>query len=131
MFERLPELVNHDAGLRHRGRHVSTTFLAEAGERAWLVEIHKGEIVSVREGPFVMPRWAFALRADEGTWRRFWQPVPPPGSHDIMALIKFRTLRAEGDLYPLMANLLWFKSVLAAPRSLHPAATATTEEHSA
>jgi hypothetical protein len=34
-----------------------------------------------------------------------------------MAMIKFRRLRAEGDLYPFMSNLLYFKEVLACPRT--------------
>jgi len=127
MFERLPELVNDNALLRHRGRHLTTAFLAQASERTWLVEVHKGEIADVRTGPFVMPRWTFALRAEQDAWDAFWEPVPRPRCHDLMAMIKFRTLRAEGDLYPFMSNLLWFKSVLATPRTLHPS-TASNEE---
>ena len=38
-------------------------FLLEVGERAWLISIFEGRIVSVTQGPFVMPSSAFALRA--------------------------------------------------------------------
>jgi hypothetical protein len=31
-------------------------------------------------------------------------------------MIRRRALRVEGNLQPFMANLLWFKDVLAAPR---------------
>jgi hypothetical protein len=127
VFNRLPELVNEDARIRRRGRYVSTTFLAQAGERSWLIRVDRGRVDDVREGPFVMPRWTFALRAEPETWAAFWQPVPAPGFHDLMAMIKFKTLVAEGDLYPLMSNLLWFKDLLSAPRRLSTTPAATQE----
>ncbi|HEU5035573.1 MAG TPA: hypothetical protein VFT70_01115 [Nocardioides sp.] len=113
--------MNADADLVRRGRYVSTTFLIGADDTSWLVGVDEGRI-RVAEGPFVMPRWRFALRASASTWERFWQPDPGPGWHDVMALVKFRRLVAEGDLHPFMANLLWFKDVLAAPRALHAVA---------
>lgn len=117
MFAHIPALVNDDAALRHRGRFVSTEILIESGSEQHLLSIDRGEVI-VTPGPFVSPRWQFALRAAPEQWQRFWLPVPPPGSHDLMAMIKFKTLVAEGDLHPFMANLLWFKDVLAAPRRL-------------
>ncbi|UCE30404.1 MAG: hypothetical protein JSW68_10025 [Burkholderiales bacterium] len=114
--ERLAELANADAWLVHRGRHLSVTWLLEIGARAWLVHIHRGRIESADPGPFVMPQWRFALRADEDAWSRFWQAVPPPGFHDLLALLKFRRLRIEGDQQPFMANLLYFKGLLACLR---------------
>ena len=44
---------------------------------------------------------------------KFWSPRPPPGSNDLMALIKRRVLKAEGDLHVFMANLRYFKEALA------------------
>ena len=37
---------------------------------------------------------------------------PPPGSNDLMALIKRRVLKAEGNLHVFMANLRYFKESL-------------------
>ena len=45
--------------------------------------------------------------------------VPPPGYHDLMAMLKFGTLRIEGNLHPFMSHLLYFKDLLAL---LRPAA---------
>jgi hypothetical protein len=59
-----------------------------------------------------MPSWAFALRASEDEWTKFWSAKPQPGSHDLMALIKRRTLKAEGNLQVFMANLRYFKEAL-------------------
>jgi hypothetical protein len=113
MIEALEHRVNSDQALVRRGRYLSTTFLLEVGQAAWLVKIFEGRIVSVTPGPFVMPSASFALRAAADEWTKFWSIRPPPGSNDLMALIKRRVLRAEGDLQILMANLRYFKEVLA------------------
>jgi hypothetical protein len=113
MIEALKERVNGDAGLIRRGRYLTTTFLLEIGATAWLVAIHEGRIVSVTRGPFVMPSSCFALRTSNEEWDRFCERRPPPGSNDVMALIKRRVLKAEGDLQVFMANLRYFKDALA------------------
>src|SRR5579872_2075456 len=112
MLEALKERVNGDVALVRRGRFLTTTFLVEVGATAWLVSVFEGRIVSVTRGPFVMPSSSFALRASEPEWARFWSVRPPPGSNDLMALIKRRALKAEGDLHVFMANLRYFKEAL-------------------
>ena len=117
MIEALQGRVNGDERLVRRGRYLTTTFLLEVGPTAWLISIHEGRIVAVTPGPFVMPSSAFALRASEEEWKKFWSDRPPPGSHDLMALIKRRVLKAEGNLQVFMANLRYFKEALAKLRS--------------
>jgi hypothetical protein len=113
MIETLKARVNGDEALVRRGRYLSTTFLLEVGQTPWLISIFEGKVVSVTSGPFVMPSSSFSLRASEQEWEKFWSSRPPPGSNDLMALIKRRVLKAEGDLQVLMANLRYFKEVLA------------------
>lgn len=122
MIEALQQRVNDDAGLVRRGRYLTTTFLLEVGPTAWLISIFEGRIVSVTRGPFVMPSSSFALRASEAEWGKFWSERPPPGSNDLMALIKRRVLKAEGDLKVFMANLRYFKEALAKLRTERGAA---------
>jgi hypothetical protein len=117
MVEALKARVNDDEVLVRRGRFLTTTFLLEVGQTAWLISIFEGRIVSVTSGPFVMPSSSFALRAPEREWEKFWSSRPPPGSHDLMALMKRRVLKAEGDLAVFMANLRYFKEALAKLRS--------------
>lgn len=117
MLEQLADRVNGDEALVRRGRHLSGAFLVEARPRSWLIHVQRGRIDSVEEGPFVMPSWRFALRADEASWRRFWEPRPAPGDHDLLALVRRGLMKFEGDLQPLMANLLYIKGVLEAPRA--------------
>src|SRR3954447_11138329 len=112
MLEHLKEKVNGDASLTRRGRFLTTTFLVEVGSAQWLVGIVEGKIASVTQGPFVMPSWSFALRASEVEWHEFWSADPRPGSNDLMALIKRRVLKAEGNLQIFMANLRYFKESL-------------------
>lgn len=118
MIDNLPELVNHDLKLVRRGRFLSDNFLIEVGSEQYLVQVREGLIEAVRKGPFVMQSWTFAIRARAEIWERFWQKVPEPGYHDIFALLRKAHIVFEGDLRPLMANLLYIKQVLAAPRKL-------------
>jgi hypothetical protein len=113
VIEALKQRVNADETLVRRGRYLTTTFLLEVGRTAWLIAIFEGRIVSVTSGPFVMPSSAFALRASDEEWAKFWTSRPPPGSNDLMALIKRRVLTAEGNLQIFMANLRYFKEALA------------------
>jgi len=122
MIETLKARVNGDEGLVRRGRFLTTTFLLEVGESTWLISIFEGRIVQVAQGPFVMPSSSFALRAPAEEWQKFWRRRPPPGSNDLMALIKRRVLKAEGDLWIFMANLRYFKEALAKLRSERAAA---------
>jgi hypothetical protein len=112
MLDQLREKVNADAALMRRGRFLTTTFLIEIGAAQWLVSIVEGRVASVVQGPFVMPSWSFALRAPQDEWQKFWSTDPLPGSNDLMALIKRRVLKAEGDLQVFMANLRYFKESL-------------------
>jgi hypothetical protein len=113
MIEALKQRVNDDAALVRRGRYLTTTFLLEVGPTPWLISISEGRVVSVTSGPFVMPSSSFALRAAEAEWQKFWSRRPPPGSNDLMALIRRRVLKAEGDLQIFMAHLRYFKEALA------------------
>jgi hypothetical protein len=112
VLDQLKDKVNGDTALTRRGRFLTTTFLIEVGPAQWLVSIVEGKIASVTQGPFVMPSWSFALRASQEDWQKFWSADPLPGSNDLMALIKRRGLKAEGNLQVFMANLRYFKESL-------------------
>jgi hypothetical protein len=115
-LDQLDKVANADNWLVHRGRFLDVTFLIEVGPQQYLVSIHRGRIEAIREGPLVMPRWTFALRASEQAWFTHWKPLPPPGFSDLIAMAKTRALHIEGDQHPFMANLQYFKDLLALPR---------------
>jgi hypothetical protein len=116
MLDAIARLVNSDAGLVRRGRFVDTTFLIAIDDADALIRIQEGRVTKVTQGPFITPDYAFALRASREVWEKFWQPLPPFGFTDIFALVKQKLMRVEGDIHPFMANLLYFKDVIAAPR---------------
>lgn len=118
MFEELPRLVNGDDALVRRGRYFTDVFMLEVGDVQYLIHVREGRIDKVEQGPFVMRSWRFALRASADVWDRFWQKIPAPGYHDIFALLRKGEIAFDGDLQPMMANLLYVKAVIAAPRSL-------------
>ncbi len=116
MLTDLAAHVNGDANLVRRGRYVNTTFLIAIDDGYHLVRVAEGRIAAITPGPFITPNYSFALRASRGIWEKFWAPKPEPGFTDIFALVKKKLLRIEGDLHPLMSNLLYFKGLLAAAR---------------
>jgi hypothetical protein len=117
-IEQLPRLVNGNPWLVHRGRRLHVDLLLELGALSYDLSVEAGRIASLVRGPQLMRPWQFAIRGHAEGWRQFWRPVPPPGFHDLFALTKGAGFRIEGDLHPLIANLLYFKDVLAAPRRL-------------
>jgi hypothetical protein len=112
----LPDLVNADAGLVRRGQRLTTTFLLAVDDAEYLIHVAAGRLAAVERGPFLLRSWSFAVRASADAWRRFWQPLPEPGYHDLFAMKKLGVARIEGDLWPLMTYLRYVKDVLAAPR---------------
>jgi pimeloyl-ACP methyl ester carboxylesterase len=124
MIERLPELVNGNAALVRRGRHFSDTLMIEVGERQYLVRIEQGRIADVSPVRIHLQSWSFAIRAAAEVWERFWQPVPEPGYHDLVALLRYGRMRFEGTMQPLIANLVYLKLVLETPRTLAGGGTA-------
>jgi hypothetical protein len=117
-IEQLPRLVNEDADLVRRGAWVDLQFQLGLGEVPYHLTIAGGKIVGLDRGPLLMRASRFQIRATSEAWRKFWEPVPEPGWHDLLALTKRGVARIDGDLHPLLANLQYFKDALAAPRRL-------------
>ena len=116
MIERLAQLVNEDAAIVRWGRHMNETFMLEVGETQYLVTVRAGRIDKVEQGPFVMRSWRFAIRARQECWDKHCMQPPPPGWHDLLALLRRGEVKFEGDQRVMMAYLLYLKLVLAAPR---------------
>jgi hypothetical protein len=116
MIDNIASLVNADANLVRRGRFVDTTFMIAIDETYYLLRIQEGRVTKVTPGPFITPDYSFCLRASREVWEKFWQPLPLLGFTDVFALVKQKLMRVEGDIHPFMANLLYFKEVIAAPR---------------
>ena len=118
MFEKLAEKNNVRHSLASMAQYLNTCFMISTIDHEYLVNIEKGIVKNVEEGPFVMPSYVFKLTAPKNEWIKFLQHTPEPGSHDIIAMLRRKVLKFEGDLHPLMSHLLYFKLLLA---SLRPA----------
>ena len=118
MVEKLAEKLNVRHSLASMAQYLNTCFMISTIEHEYLVNIEKGIVKNVEEGPFVMPSYVFKLTAPKNEWLKFLQYTPQPGSHDIIAMLRRKVLKFEGDLHPLMSHLLYFKLLLA---SLRPA----------
>ena len=118
MFEKLAKKNNVRLSLASMAQYLNTCFMISTIEHEYLVNIEKGIVKNVEEGPFVMPSYVFKLTAPKNEWLKFLQHTPQPGSHDIIAMLRRKVLKFEGDLHPLMSHLLYFKLLLA---SLRPA----------
>jgi len=116
MIGALQRLVNEDPALLRRGRWTSADMLLEIGDEGHVVAIRSGRIKAITPVEMRVSRWDFAIRGTAEAWAEFWKPVPKPRHHDLIALIREGKMRFEGDLDMLMANLLYLKLVLEAPR---------------
>ena len=118
MFKSLIDDNEKRSQLSIMAQYLNTSFMISTIENEYLVVIEKGVVKNVEEGPFVMPSYVFKLTAPKNEWIKFLQHIPEPGSHDIIAMLRRKVLKFEGDLHPLMSHLLYFKLLLA---SLRPA----------
>jgi hypothetical protein len=100
------------------GRMFSETILIEVdGEEIYLT-FENGHLMTVMLGPSRKTPWRFALRTDADALRRFWQPIPTPGFHDIFGLVKIGRGKVDGDILSLIKNLRFFKEFMALGRGI-------------
>jgi len=112
----IPERVNSDSHLVWRGRNLTAVCLVQIGTVPFLLRIEEGRVRECLKGLPLLCSWVFAVRGSAQGWAALWQDPPPPGWHDIFALTKRGEMTLEGNLQPFMANLQYFKDVLALPR---------------
>jgi len=113
----IPDRVNADADLQRRAAWFDCDWMLGVGACEFHVSQRQGRITGFERGPFFMRAWSFSLRADADAWLEFWQPVPRPGFHDILAMSKRGALVIAGNLTPMMRNLQVVKDVVAKPRA--------------
>jgi len=116
-LETLKDRAAGDALLARFGLDFDCALLVGDGDTDWLVHIERGAVARVARGPFIMPKTDLRLRAASETWKRFLEPVPPPGYHDLLALRRYRRIQIEGDIRLLSAYLFYLKRLFALLRT--------------
>ncbi|MGI9412549.1 MAG: hypothetical protein ACR2PM_02710 [Hyphomicrobiales bacterium] len=121
MIENLAEFVNGNDALVRRGRFVECAILVGVGEVDYIVRIDRGRVSDVRRRGISIESGRFTIRAPAKVWREHWQPMPKRDHHDLFSMLAAGLAHIDGDLLPFMQNLLYFKDLLAAPRSARAA----------
>jgi hypothetical protein len=115
MIERMVAGANADSMLATKGKFVDLSFELAVGDESWVVQFQRGKVSAGARRDFEGDP-AFTIRAGADAWRDFCQPVPPPGTHDILALFEGERLTLSGDMLLLFRNLMLVKRVLAKAR---------------
>jgi hypothetical protein len=100
------EASNTDPEIQAHGKYFTCSYLLDAADRSYAVEVQSGRVtnVTVDPGPLDVA-YDFAIRAGAETWRGFGEPVPAPMFHGIWAATFRRDMRLEGKVLVLMQNL--------------------------
>ena len=115
-FAAIPALLEQTPALIVRGRFLDCECLIGPTGHPFHTSIVAGRIVELTPAPVLMRSWRFSYRATPAAWTEYWQVLPKPGWHDLLALTKRGEAVLEGDLHPFMAHLQYFKDLLALPR---------------
>ena len=116
-FAGIPAMLARTPDLVFRGRMLTCECLLGPADHPFHVSICEGAIVDMTPAPVLMRSWRFSYRASPAAWTEYWQSMPRPGWHDLLALTKRKEASLEGDLHPFMTHLQYFKDLLALPRS--------------
>ncbi len=116
-FEEMAAGIEARPHLLRLGALFSETVLIEVDGNEYYLAFEKGHLASVTTGPSKKTPWRFALVTDAEALETFWQPVPPPGFHDIFAMAKIGRMKMLGDMLALVKSLRFVKEVLAIPRT--------------
>ncbi|MGI9524592.1 MAG: hypothetical protein ACR2PG_23425 [Hyphomicrobiaceae bacterium] len=116
MIHRLKDLVNEDRALTRRGRWFNASILLQIGSKSHILVIREGRIVEISDANVYVTPYDFAIRGTAEAWQEFWQPIPKPRHHDIIALIRDGKMQMEGNIELAMAHFLTLKLILEKPR---------------
>lgn len=112
-LHRLAGLAAGDPALTRFGKGFGAAILVGDGANDWLIEIRDGAVTQVTPGPLMTPRTDIRIRAASDVWTRFLEPVPPPGFHDLFAMLRYRRIVIEGDMKLFTAYLFFIKRLFA------------------
>ena len=118
LMDSLQAVVNEDASLQHWGRCVSLEFLLGVGNTDYLIRIEEGNVTGVRLRSLPIESGVFTIRAAADVWAEHWRPVPKRDYHDLFSILSAGLAQLDGDITPLMQNLIYFKELIAAPRTI-------------
>jgi hypothetical protein len=117
LIETLQKIANDDVTLLKWGKLVTCKVLIGVGDVDFIVSIEKGRVDSLRKRALPLESGVFAIRASEVVWNEYWQKLPKRNYHDLFSMFSSGLATIDGDLTLFMQNLIYFKLLLAAPRT--------------
>lgn len=111
-MNQLLEKINNDPTLLRRGRFYSAQIKIEFDDDSTLFEVEDGKLIRLAENSAEPPVNGFTLSASKKTWRRFQADNPPPGFHDISAMLDAQHVSLSGDALLMLSNLFYVKRLI-------------------
>ena len=75
-FESIPEHVNRNAHLVHRGRFLNAQLKISIGSVCWLMEIREGKITSLTQKFPLFQTADLVISASGEAWAALWEKFP-------------------------------------------------------
>jgi len=118
-IDRWTAAINRDPACINAGRGFDCAFTLAVGTQRYAFTLRNGRIEHLIEngGPLVPS--IFTLSADEETWKRLFDPEPPPMSHAIFAAIASGHMQLEGDIRPVFQQMLTLSAWIDVARALN------------
>ena len=111
--------ANENGILTRLGQWVSLSFVLGLGDRDYVITIEKGRLMDIHPRSLPIEAGSFTIRASQAVWDEHWRSMPKPEYHDLFSMLSAGHAQLDGDILPLMQNLIDFKTLLALPRHLN------------
>ena len=96
--EQLKNELNSDAEFRLNARKWEGRFRVSDEERAYLFQVHEGQVERITEGPDMYQPFDFSIHGPTDGWEKLLRPEPEPFYQDIYSAWVHHGFVVEGDL---------------------------------
>lgn len=105
--------INQDPEIQRRGRHYSAKIRFSSDDKTFEMSIEEGQILKIRElCEADVDLDTLTFTASSNTWKKFLTEIPPPGYHDLSAMIDCGNVSLSGNVLLWISNTLYVKAIL-------------------
>lgn len=95
---------------------LTATCVVWIGRIPFLLRIIEGRIEECTRSIPLIHSSDFILRGSLEAWESLWSPTPPPGRHDLFALMKLGEMQLDGNMQIVFSHLQYIKDLISLPR---------------